>query len=200
MMDPQAHQTAPRRETRQTGLALDDRGCSHDLALVPNARVEVAVDHVDEQIGENHDEADHQDDGLYDRVITTVNRVDQQSPDTRYAKDRFGNDGSGHHIPEQDAQDGHDREHGVLQGVLQNYLPLPQPLGAGAGDVGQPQNLKEAGSRLPHDDRRQPDAQGHRRQYGVSQALHGIVAPGHITRRGEPLQAQSEDVDQPATE
>src|SRR2546422_635360 len=95
----------------------------HGIAVVrassqSNSRVEVGVDHVDEEVDEDKRRREEEHRRLHHRIVAVVDRLDRQAADTRPGEDRLGDDGAPEQRAELDPDDGHDRDRGVLEGVL----------------------------------------------------------------------------------
>src|SRR5215471_4534598 len=105
------------RTKRATTVQAADRGrapagtaIAAGLTAIADPRVEDAVQHVDDQVRENHDDRGEHDEVLDHRIVTPEDRLHQEACDPRQVED-----GLGHHEPadekcELDADDGDDRQ------------------------------------------------------------------------------------------
>src|SRR5947207_96577 len=89
------------------------------LSCVPDTRVEPAVEHVDEEVGEDDDDRDEHDERLHDRIVAPENRLHEEAREARQVEDRLG-----HHEPpdEERELDADHGDHGQ-QRVLQRVTP-----------------------------------------------------------------------------
>src|SRR5713226_9525108 len=177
--------TAVRRESRRTAAVMPRRpggGCGDQ------SRSTRRPQQVDEDVAERADE----DDTLDERVVLIEDGGDGKAAHTPARKDGLDDDGARQQVAELHADDGHDRDERVAEGVLEDDGPLRQPLGARGADVRVPEDLEEARANQAGDDGRvvQPD-----RGRGVDQA-----APAALARSRQPAELEREDEDEEQAE
>src|SRR6266571_6506483 len=90
---------------------------SAGLTAIADPRVEDAVQHVHEQVGEDHDDGDEHDEVLDDGIVAPEDRLDQEPRDAGQVEDGLRDDEAADEKRELDADDGDDREQGVLERV-----------------------------------------------------------------------------------
>src|SRR5204863_7579694 len=79
------------------------------LAAIAHARVEHAVEHVDEEVRQDHHDGDEHDEVLDDRVIAPEDGLHEEARDTGQVEDRLGHHETADEKRELDADD---RDHG----------------------------------------------------------------------------------------
>src|SRR5262249_36776534 len=109
-----------RRRARTSGARL----------RVPDARIQVRVQDVDEQI--DHDKARRHDQcrALHERYVAQSDAAVQLESDTRPGKDCFGNDRAAEQRPHLQTDDSQYRQQRILQRVTPNEQSFVQALGA----------------------------------------------------------------------
>src|SRR6267142_7115054 len=88
---------------------------SAGLTAIADPRVEDAVQHVHEEVGQNHDDGDEHDEVLDDGVVAPEDRLDQEPRDAGQVEDGLRDHEAADEKRELDADDGDDREQGVLE-------------------------------------------------------------------------------------
>src|SRR5207245_1062364 len=101
------------------GRAPAATAISTRLTAIADPRIENAVEHVDQQIAEDHDHGDEHDEVLHDRIVTPENRLNQEARDPRQVEDGLGDHEAADEKRELDADDGDDRQQGGLERVAQ---------------------------------------------------------------------------------
>src|SRR6059036_3834486 len=99
------------------GLAPAGTAISAGLTAIAHARVEDAVQHIHEQVGEDHDDRDEHDEVLDDGIVAPEDRLDQEPRDAGQVEDGLRDHESADEKRELDADDGDDREQGILERV-----------------------------------------------------------------------------------
>src|SRR5438445_10972518 len=117
------------------GRAPAETATSTRLTAIADPRIENAVEHVDQQIGEDHDDGDEHDEVLHDRIITPENRLHQEARDPRQIEDGLGDHEAADEKRELDADDGDDREQRVLERVTPDDDASGLSLGPRGPDV-----------------------------------------------------------------
>src|SRR2546428_2417270 len=115
---------APARGRAPTGTAI-----AAGLTAIAHARVEDAVQHVDEQVGEDHDDGDEHHEVLDDGIIAPENRLDQEPGDAGQVEDRLGDHQTADEERELDAADGDHGQQRVLERVKPDVDAPCLPLG-----------------------------------------------------------------------
>src|SRR5262245_16332491 len=98
----------PPRARGRAGAAI-----STPLTAIAHARIEDAVEHVDQQIAQDHDHRDEHHEVLHDRIVAPEYRLDQEPRDPRQIEDGLGDHEAADQKRELDADDRDDREHRV---------------------------------------------------------------------------------------
>ena len=106
------------------GCAAEDRqrGEAH-LELVPDPRVESAIDEVDDEVHDGQEHAVREDDGHDHRVVAARHRLHEEAPHAGHAEDRLDEERAGADGGEHRAQQRHDRNERVLERVLEDHRP-----------------------------------------------------------------------------
>ena len=93
---------------------------------VPDAGVDHHVEQIDDQVHDDVGGGEDQQHALNDRIVAVQNCVDDKPADPRNGEDAFGH----HDAPEQqrdaDADDRHDRNGGVRQGMGRTGAATPE--------------------------------------------------------------------------
>src|SRR5438874_12830896 len=84
-------------------------GTPSGLAAIAHARVEHTVEHVDEEVRQDHHDGDEHDEVLDDRVIAPEDGLHEEARDTGHVEDRLGHHETADEKRELDADD---RDHG----------------------------------------------------------------------------------------
>ena len=141
--------------------------------FIPDSRVQIGVNQVDEEIEQHHPGGEKQVDSGNHRVVPVLEGIQQETTDPRQVEDVLHD----HRAPDQDRQlqadQGDNRDEGIFDGVPDNHDPLPEPLGPGSADIVLPEHLQHHGARHPHG--------GSRR--GRSQNQAGNEEPPEIPQR-----------------
>src|SRR5207249_4193115 len=94
----------------------------------PDPRIEVAVQHVHEEVARQVERAQHEHAGLHDRIVARGDRLEDQSSEARPGEHGLGDDGAAEELHEQHDGEGDDRQQRVLQSVLPQHHLLVQSL------------------------------------------------------------------------
>src|SRR5712664_2796763 len=119
MMTPPAAPSGLRRMNRpsvvphpgRAGTVTSTRsmGASRRLATIAHARVEHAVEHVDEEVTEDHHDGDEHHEVLHDRVVAPEDRLHEEAGDAGQVEDGLGH----HEAPDEERElDADHRDHG----------------------------------------------------------------------------------------
>src|SRR5947208_197088 len=114
--------------TRSTGTPTG-------LATIAHARVEHAVEHVDEEVAEDHHDGDEHHEVLHDRVVAPEDRLHEEARDAGQVEDGLGHHEAADEEGELDADDGDHGQDRVLEGVAPDDHALRLPLGPCGADV-----------------------------------------------------------------
>src|SRR5207245_3562529 len=104
-------------KTSAARTAAGNQGISRLRASMADPRVEVAVQQVHEEIPSEVESAQHQDPGLYDRVVTGGDAFENQSSQARPGEHGLRDHGAAQELHEEHDGEGDDRQERVLQGV-----------------------------------------------------------------------------------
>ncbi len=108
----QGGRAAPRRRGRVLrGLV----GRCHQRFSVPDARVDDAVGHVDQQVDQHHDGAEQQHAALQHRIVAPADGLDQPFADAGPGEDGLGEDGAGEQHADLQADHRDDRDQRIAQ-------------------------------------------------------------------------------------
>src|SRR5262245_57588618 len=99
------------------GRAPAATAISARLTAIADARIENAVEHVDEQVAEDHDHGDEHHEVLHDGIVAPEDRLDQEARDPRQVEHGLGDYEAADQERELDPDDGDDGQQRVLQGV-----------------------------------------------------------------------------------
>src|SRR5512145_2300636 len=108
----------------------------------PDAGIEEAIDHVDQEVEDDEEHGGEEHHGLHDRVVAAVDRLDRQSPDPRPREDGLGDDGTAEQGAELQPGDGQDGDGRVPEGVLGDDEDLGEALGPRRPHVVLPQDFE----------------------------------------------------------
>src|SRR5207244_7385951 len=103
---------APTRAPPATGTVM-----ALGLTAIADARVEDAVQHVDQQVGEDHHDGDEHHEVLHDRIVPPEDRLHQEPGDAGQVEDGLGDHQAADEEGELDRDDGDHRQHRVLERV-----------------------------------------------------------------------------------
>src|SRR5713226_7261822 len=117
-----------------------------------DARVDDAVEEVDDEIDRHHHDAEQQGATLEDRVVTPEDPLDEPFADAGPGKDRLCQDGAGE--DDADLQPDHrdDRDESVAQRMGADHPARRQSLGACRADVVLAEHFEHCRARHPRDD------------------------------------------------
>ena len=153
--------------------AVGRRACSGsggtDAQRMPNARVDHAVEHVDDQVDRDDDRRDQQDAALHDRIVARLHAVNQPVADAGPGKDRLGQDRARQQQADLQPDDRDHRNQRVAQRVHDDHAPARQALGARGAHVVLAQHFEHRRARHPRDHRQRNRAERDRRQDQVRQ-------------------------------
>src|SRR5580693_7565191 len=136
-----------------------------------NPGINHAVDEIDDQIDEDDDGGDEQHAALQRRIIAPADRIDKPMADARPREDRLGQHRPGHQAGNREADDSHDRQERVAQGVNADDPRRGEPLGARSPDVILAQDFEHRGASHSRDDGERHGAKHDRRQDEVPQGV-----------------------------
>ena len=119
-------------------------------SFIPHPRIQEGIKQVDHEIDPNHCGAEKQVDSGDYRVVSVIEGIQQETTESRQVEDVLNNHGA----PDQDrhleANGGHDRDEGILDGVSHDNHPLLETLGPGSADIVLPEHLQHHRARHPH--------------------------------------------------
>src|ERR1700722_15152582 len=133
----------------------------------PDLRVQVGVDDVDDQVDEDEGEGHHQHHPLDLGDVLVADGLDDVGAEPGQREDLLDDEGAPEEVPELDADDGHGRAQGVLQGVLPDHHPGAQALGHRGPHVVLVQGVDEGAADLARDHGGPADAERQPRQQQV---------------------------------
>src|SRR5262249_8064624 len=136
-------------------IARPDRTARRPMtpgSLIPDPRVEVAVEEINPEVDEGEGQGDDQDAALDQREVAGQDPLDHEGAHPRPREDRLGQHGTAQEVPGLDAHDGGDRQQGVPEAVAHNDRALDDALGPRGADVVLAQHLEHARAREPRDD------------------------------------------------
>src|SRR5204862_3795178 len=110
---------------------------------VPYPRVEDRVERVDAEVDEDDDRHHDEVDALDHRIVSLVDRVEQEAAHARQPEDGLDDDGAADDLWKLGAEQGHDRDDRVAERVLHEDHALAEPLGPRRADVVLPQYLQQ---------------------------------------------------------
>src|SRR3989475_5402166 len=113
--------------TRSTGTPTG-------LATIAHARVEHAVEHVDEEVAEDHHDGDEHHEVLHDRVVAPQDRLHEEPCDAGQVEDGLGHHETAYKESKLDADDGDHGQDRVIERVVTDDHALRLPLGPGGAD------------------------------------------------------------------
>src|SRR5467141_1445434 len=123
------------------------------LAAIAHARVEHAVEHVDEEVAEDHHDGDEHHEVLHDRIVAPQDRLHEEARDAGQVEHGLAHHEATDEEGELDADDGDHGQDRVLERVAPDDHTLRLPLGPGRPDVVLAHHLEQRGARDPHDER-----------------------------------------------
>ena len=144
----------------QRGRPVDARGCRRRCrsCLEPHARVDQAVEDVDEQIERDIHHRHGQHEALQRREVGGDQRLDRKGADAGPGEHLLHQHVGAEQEREHHAERGDDRDHGVAESVGDDHRVGRQPAGArGAHEVGG-QHRQHRGARHARDRREREDA------------------------------------------
>src|SRR5437763_6621430 len=89
-------------------------------------RVQVAVDHIEHEIGQQHAQAGQEEDGLKDGVVARLDSLEREQPKARDGEDPLDYDRAAQHLAEPHAKHRQDGQQRVGRRVLERHAPLTQ--------------------------------------------------------------------------
>src|SRR5687768_2510225 len=105
------------------------------LAAIAHPRVEETVEHVHEEVGEDHHHRDEHDQVLHDRIVAPEDGLDEKARDAGQVEHVLGDDEAADEEGELDADDGDHGQDRVLQRMAPDDDPLGLPLGPCRPDI-----------------------------------------------------------------
>ena len=109
---------------RMIGARCD--GVAHPLH--PHARIEIAIEDVDQQIDQQYIQRDDDEGRLHDRKILLENGFDAHAAKSGYGEDHFDKKGPREHATPRQPDDGDDRDHPRLEACLATTARSDRPL------------------------------------------------------------------------
>ena len=173
-------QDEPERERREP----EDRVAPHHAASERTRGIERGVGEVDQQVHGHEDQRDHQHHALHHREVPVEDRLDHEPPDARPREDGLRHHRAAQELGELQAEQGHDRDRGVLERVGASTRGLGQALGPRGPHVVLAQHLEHArahqAGQPPEDDGRQ----AHRGKHQVGEGAAAVDGqPAQVARR-----------------
>src|SRR5437870_766245 len=160
--------------------------CEAYSSLIANAGVEVRVRHVDEQV-DKHDGRRHEEiHTLHHWVVALKGSIHQKAPHAWQPEDGLDDHRAADDLDDLDTYNGHHRDDGVLDSVLQHHAPFTQTLRPGGADVVLPQHLEHQRPRQAHDAAAWANAQDDGRQEELAEMLPGVHRTGGELQRRRP--------------
>src|SRR5437016_1722339 len=106
----------------RVGAATTTRstGTPSGLAAIAHARVEHAVEHVDEEVRQDHHDGDEHHEVLHDRVVAPQDRLHEEPCDAGQVEDGLGHHETADEERELDADDGDHGQDRVLEREVQD--------------------------------------------------------------------------------
>src|SRR6266480_7569901 len=145
MMTPPAAPSGLRRMTRpslvphpgRAGAPTTTRstGTPTGLAAIAHARIEHTVEHVDEEVRQDHHDGDEHHEILHDRVVAPQDRLHEKARDAGQVEHGLGHHQAADEERELDADDGDHGQDRVLERVVPDDDALRLPLGPRGTDV-----------------------------------------------------------------
>src|SRR5574337_126995 len=105
------------------------------LFAIAHPWIEPAVEHIHEQVREDHHDGDEHDQVLNDWVVPPEDRLDEEVWEARQVENPLGDDESADEERELDPDDCDHRQHRILERVTPDDHPSPLPLGPRRPDV-----------------------------------------------------------------
>src|SRR5687768_15427349 len=96
--------------------------------LHPDSWIEPAIEHVGERVHHHVRDRDHEEAALRERVVSLVDRLDEEAAESGPVEDDLRDDRAGEKHAELEAEDGDDRNETVLEDVLVEHGSLREPL------------------------------------------------------------------------
>src|SRR6266446_1532175 len=141
----------------------------------PDPRVEIAVQHVHEEVARQVERAQHEHAGLHDRIVARGDRLEDQPSEARPGEHGLGDDGAAEELHEQHDGEGDDGQQRVLQSVLPEHHLLVQSLEARELDVVGAEHLEHCRAREAED---RGGGEIAEREGGQDQVLEATAAAG----------------------
>src|SRR5882672_1741075 len=121
------------------------------LTAIPNSRVEDAVQHVHDEVGDDHDDRGEHDEVLDHRIVTPQDRLNQEPRDAGQVEDGLGDHEPADEERELDPDDGDDGQQGVLERVTPDDDAPGLSLRPRRPDVVLAHHLEQGRARDTHD-------------------------------------------------
>src|SRR5215813_15399175 len=102
---------------------------------IPDARIDQPVEQINQQIDSHYSGPDEQRASLQNRVIATIDGLDQPFADARPRKNRLGKNCPGEENADLEADDCHDWDQCIAQRVHGDDPPSRKTLGASCADI-----------------------------------------------------------------
>src|SRR5712691_5610639 len=187
--------TPPPAAAAATGVGP---GCVSGIA---NPRVEVAVDDVGEQVGEDDDDRGHEQprhDGVEVELVELVAEVEAHAVE---AEDRLGDDRPAEQAADVERDHGHERDEGVAEDVLHDHAPFRKALRPRGAHVVGVDHLEHRRAHKTAVERKVDDHERRDRQPQVLDAVEReraftrVIEPGRVENAQVPLQVDVDEED-----
>src|SRR6266446_9973764 len=169
-------------------MVSGNHGRSWLRTSMADPRIEIAVEHVDEEVADQIERAEHEDPGLHDRIVAGGDALEDQPAEAGPREHGLGDHRPAQELHEQQDRERDDRQERVLEPVLPQDDPLGEPLEPRELDVVGVEHLQHRRAREAQDGRRGEIAQ---REGGQDQAGEAVASAG-----GEQTQHHREEQDQ----
>src|SRR5258708_4104012 len=142
-----------RRRSATTADTSGARGATSGRRIaLPDAGVQEAIAHIDEQIRDDVRDRGEQDDALYDGVVLRIDRIDRQLADALAGEDGLDDDASGEQASGLEADDRDDRDERVPHRVAQDDRAAGETFRPRGADVLEAHHLEERRAREARDE------------------------------------------------
>src|SRR5438034_2078570 len=166
------------------------------FSLISDPGIEDDVREIHREIDEHVNAGDADDDALDDGIVAPQHRRDDQAPQAGNVEDLLDDHRAGNQDRERDADDGHGRDHRVLERVLVDDGTLAQPLGPAGDDELLAQHVEHRRACDARDQGRLHDAQRERGQRERAQRAEPAVLQRRVAGDGKPPETDGEEQDQ----
>ncbi len=118
--------------------------------FIPHSGIQISIKQVDEEIDPHHHGGEKHVDAGDHRVVPVRKRREHQTTQPRQVENVLHDHGASDQDRQLQADQGDDRDEGILDGMPDDHDPLPEPLGPGGADIVLPQHLQHHGARHAH--------------------------------------------------